>query len=122
MRVAIDPDSFDHKRLSEMEFAGQNVEFKSAPYVQFTRLLKNGEIDAVLWTIDQSDVYMASGIRHRPLSNHVLENIGSDPISATFVGRADNVTVRAVLKAIMKEEDILNIQSKIVSGEMIPEY
>jgi hypothetical protein len=122
LRVAIDPDSFDHRRLSEMEFSGQNVEFKSAPFVQFARLLKNGEIDALLWNIDQSEVYMGPGIRQRALSIQVLEKIGGAPISAVFVGRADNVTVRAVLQAIMKEEEILEIQRKIVSGDMIPEY
>jgi hypothetical protein len=122
LRVGIDPDSFDHKRLSEMEFEGQNVEFKAVPFVQFPRLLKNGEIDTVLWTIDQKEIYLGPGINYRPLSDRVLGMMGDDPISTAFVIRTDNVTVGAVLRAIMKEEDILEIQRKIVSGEMIPEY
>jgi len=122
LRVAIDPDSFDHRRLTELEFEGQAVEFRMAPFVQFPRLLKNGEADAILWTTDQEEAYTASGIHNQPLSERVMKLVGEDSISATFVARAGSAPVRALIRALIKPEAITQIQKKIVSGEMIPEY
>jgi hypothetical protein len=122
LRVAIDPDSFDHKRLTELEFAGQEVEFRSAPFVQFSRLLKSGEVDAILWTMDQEESYLGPDINHRPLSDRVMELVGEKSISATFVARADNTPIRAVIRSAIKAGEITEIQKKVISGQMIPEY
>jgi hypothetical protein len=122
LRVAIDPDSFDHRRMSELEFAGQNVEFKLTPFVQLPRLLKNGSVDAALWTRDQDESYQAPNIAMRPISPRVMEQVGEKSISATFVARAGSSVIRAVLNSAIHPEEVMEIQRKIVSGEMIPEY
>jgi hypothetical protein len=120
--VAVDKDSFDHRRLTELEFAGQEVEFKWATFVQFPRLLKNGEVDAILWTTDQGEAYLSPGIFHRPLSERTMQLVGEKSLSATFVARAGSAPVRAILNATIHGDEIMEIQNKIVSGEMIPEY
>jgi hypothetical protein len=122
LRVAVDPDSFDHRRLSDLEFGHQEVEFRQAPFIQFPRLLKNSEVDAVLWTLDQEEAYLAPGICQRPLSDHAMALIGEKSISATFVARKGSAAVRAVLRDTIKADEIMEIQNKIVSGKMIPEY
>ena len=53
LRVACDPDSFDHRSLTSLEFEGQNIEIKNVSYVHISRLLKNGEVDMAVWTSDQ---------------------------------------------------------------------
>jgi YhfZ C-terminal domain/Helix-turn-helix domain len=122
IRVAIDPDSHDHQRLTELEFADYQTNYLHASFVQFPRLLKNGEVDAILWTSDQEDAYMASGIDCLNLSDKVMGVIGNRSISAAIIARADRPVVKAVIQSAVKPEEIICIQNKIVSGEMIPEY
>lgn len=122
MRVVVDPDSYDHKRITELEFSGQEVLFRSAPFVQFSRLLKNGDVDALVWSADQEEDYVGTGILQRPLSDRVMNLVGEKSISAAFVARAGSSSVRAVLKSTIKADEIMGIQNKVVSGELIPEY
>lgn len=122
LRVAVDPDSFDHKRLTELEFSGQEISFRRASFVQFPRLLKNGDVDAILWTTDQEEAFSGGGIVHRPLSDVVMQLVGEKSVSATFVAQANSDVVRAVVKAAINADDIMEIQRKVVGGEMIPEY
>jgi hypothetical protein len=122
LRVAIDRDSYDHRRLSELEFAGQNVEFHWVPFIQIARLLRNGEVDATVWTADQAETYTSPGIDLRPLSVSVMAQVGAKSTSATFVGRVGNPAVRAVLVSAIDPAQVMEIQNKVVSGEMIPEY
>jgi hypothetical protein len=122
LRIAIDPDSYDHWRLTELEFNGQKVEYQKTSFVKFPRLLKNGEVDAIVWTTDHEEAYMGPGIFHRPLSERVMKQIGEKSISAAFVARVGKDALRAVIKASIKPEEVMNIQKKIVQGELIPEY
>jgi hypothetical protein len=122
LRVVVDPDSFDHRRLSDLEFAREEVEVRFAPFVQFPRLLKNGEVDATVWTADQEEAFLGPGIDLRPLSDRVMGLIGEKSVSAAFVARKGSDTVRAVLRATIHADEVMEILSKIVSEEKSPEY
>jgi len=122
IRLAVDPDSYDHRRLTELEFEGQQVEYRWASFVQFSRLLKNGDVDAILWTADQEEAYLGPGIEQRPLSERTMQLIGENSLSATFVARTGSDPVRAVLQAAIEPAEIMAIQEKVVRGEIIPEY
>lgn len=122
LRVAIDPDSFDHRRLTDLVFAGQTIEYRLAPFVQLSRLLKNGEADATVWASDQEDTYLGSDILQKPISEAVMKLVGGKSISAAFVGRSDSVTLQAVLNAAIDPDEIIETQNKIAREEMIPEY
>lgn len=122
LRVAVDQDSYDHQRLTELEFAGQEVELRRVSYLQIPRLLKSSQVDATVWTPDQIEAFLSPGILHRPLSDGVMNLVGESSISAAFVARAGSDSVRAVLEAALDVEEILDIQRKVVAGEIIPEY
>jgi hypothetical protein len=122
LRVAVDRDSYDHRRLSELAFAGQPVEFHWVPFIQIARRLRSGEVDATVWTVDQQDTYLTPGVCCRPLSAPVMAQAGTKSTSATFVGRVGSPTVRAVLRAAIDPAQVMEIQRKVVSGELIPEY
>jgi len=121
-RVAIDPTSFDHSRLVELEFAGQEIERVWASYMQFPRLLKNGDVDAIVWTADQDELYLGPGIQRRPLSDKVAELVADKARSAAFVARAHRGTVSTVIRAAIQVEDLMGIQDKVVEGAMLPKY
>ncbi len=122
LRVAVDHLSGDHMRLSELVFTGKNVEFKSTSYIQIPRLLKNGEVDATVWTFDQADSFLTSEVHSVPISDQVMETIGARSISAAFICRSGNIVVRSLFKNAIHSDEILSIQAKVSSGELIPEY
>jgi len=122
LRVAIDDESYDHRRLTELEFAGQPVEMRRASYVQVARLLRNQEVDATIWTVDQGEEYAGPDILNRPLSEHVRRQVGDASISATLVGQAHNHALRTLLQTVIDPQEVLRIQSDVVAGKMIPEY
>jgi len=122
LRVAIDPDSYDHRRLTDLAFQGQAIEPRLAPFVQFSRLLKNDEVDATVWASDQKEAFLGPGILQRPLSDAAMQLLGERSISAAFVGRSDSATLQAVLSATINPVEIIEIQNRIVNEEMIPEY
>lgn len=122
IRIAVDYDSYDHRRLSELEFTESNIEFINAPFVKFPRLLRQGEVDALIWTWDQKDVYLGPEITSRPISKKVEEMIGGRSISATIVGPKDRLLVKSVITTAVNANTIVEIQNRVVSGEMTPEY
>ncbi len=122
LRVGIDRDSFDHRRITELEFDGQIVEYHWESFVKFYRLLRNGDVDAIVWTIDQGDAFLGTDIAERPLSDRTMDQIGGKSISATLITRTENESIRALLNAIIQPDDIVEIQRKVVGGEMVPEY
>lgn len=122
LRVGVDQDSFDHVRLSELEFADQDVELRPVSYIQLPRLLKSGHVDATVWTTDQVEAYVSPDILHRPLSDRVMDLVGEKSISTAFVARVGSDSVRAVFEATLEVDEILEIQRKVVAGEIIPEY
>lgn len=121
-RVAVDPDSFDQQRLTELEFAGEAVEFRASSFIQFSHLLKHGDVDAVIWNKDQEDSYFGPVISHRALSEKVTNLVGEKSTSAAFLARAGDESVRAILRGAVRPDEIMEIQRRVVAGEMIPQY
>ncbi len=121
-QVAVDADSYDHLALTEMEFANQPIEMRYTSYFQFPRLLKSGEVDAVLWTSDQKESFDNDMIVYRPLSKEVMEVAGEKSISATLIGLKGVHSVSSVIRSCIKSDVVIEVQNKVVAGEMIPEY
>jgi hypothetical protein len=122
LRVAVDQDSSDQILLSKLVFAGQETEYIYGPYVKIPRLIKNGEVDATVWAVDQADSYLGSGVQSKPISKEVITQIGAKSTSAAFVTLSGNDVLKAVVRAAIKPEEILLIQNKVSVGEMIPSY
>lgn len=122
LRVAVDRDSYDVAGLTEFEFMGQAVEFKTITFMQLPRLLKSNYVDAGIWSIDDMLPHLDGQIRHRPLSQNVIDLVGDQDTSAALMGRTKSESVRAVVEATLKIDAILEIQQKVMNGEMVPEY
>ncbi|NPV85777.1 MAG: GntR family transcriptional regulator [Anaerolineae bacterium] len=122
LRVAVDTDSQDHRRLNDLEFAGQAVEYRYESFVKFSRLLRNGDADAAIWTVDQEEAYLGADIKQRPLSEHVMKKIGEKSLSATFIARAGHGALRALFTNVIDPQTLLQVQAKVVAGEMVPGY
>lgn len=122
LRVAVDKDSSDQLLITKLVFAGQEIEYVFGSYIKIPRLLKNNEVDATVWSIDQAESYLGSGIQSQPISKEVIAQIGAKSTSAAFVTLTGNEVVKAVVRAAIKPEEILLIQNQVSAGEMIPSY
>lgn len=122
-RVAIDMHSFDHRRLTELEFADQDVEFKPVSFMQIHRLLADGFIDATVWPVDEVlEAQLGERIRHRPLSDHVLDIVGTSDRTTALVGRSEDFAIRAIVEATLSADALVEYQRKVAAGELVPEY
>lgn len=122
LRVGIDLDSFDIKYLTELEFAGGNVKFIPATYSETDRHLEKSSLDAAISNLDHLDHLINNDITSRPLSSKVQALIGERDTSAVLVIRSGSIATRIVLKEILKPDEILRIQQKVVDGLMVPRY
>lgn len=122
LRVAVDRDSYDHSRLTQLEFKDRRIEYIHASYVHVLRLLQAGRADATVWTVDSAHSFEAVGINHRQLSDHVKQAITDESLQAAFVGAKGHHSLRMLLRSSISGERVLAIQRKVVEGSLIPEY
>ena len=125
LRVAVDHQSADHNKLTEIEFQDQNVELVPVSYVQTVRMLKKGEVDAIVWNEEQMDELESRDIYSRPLSDRTIALIGEQrPLCAAFVGKSapEGVGVKRVLEEYVTAENVERIQQQVVTGEIFPYY
>jgi hypothetical protein len=125
LRVAIDRDSIDLACIAELEFADQPVEFIPLPYVLIHRQLVDGHIDAAVWSSDDMHGYLSQQhgqIFDQPLSESTISQIGLTDTSAALVAHASSLSVHAVISSVLNPDQIVEIQQKVLAGEIDPEY
>lgn len=122
LRIAIDRDSHDIERLTELEFANKGVKFVPITYAQIPRHLRAGYVDAAVWNADDMSIHLDDVISQRRLSQQTRAVVGERTTSAALVTRPDSDTTHAVFNGILDVEKITDIQEKVMSGEIVPEY
>jgi hypothetical protein len=121
-RVIVDRHSADQQLLTALEFGGTDVELVPAMTAQITRLLTTGLADAAVWTADEMEATRLGGISDRPLSPAVRANVGDRDTRAALVCRSELADVlRAVVGAIEPAE-FTQLQTDVMSGDVVPEY
>jgi hypothetical protein len=122
LRVVLDSESSDLQRLTELEFEGQDVEFVEAVYMQSIALIESGQADAAVWDLDETTRRLPPHVTSRPLSAHVREIIGDSETRVSFVTRADDPPSQIIVERCLKAERIVEIQQKVLAGELVPGY
>jgi hypothetical protein len=120
--VGIDLDSFDIKYLTELEFAGSQVDFRPTTFSETDRHLDQSAVDAVVSNLDHLDHLISDEIASRPLSPRVQGLIGDTDTSASFIIRARSSPTRIIVEEILKPAAILEIQRKVEDGLLVPRY
>lgn len=121
-RVLVDPDSVDQQGLTELEFQGQDVDYVSASYIQIARLMREGRVDAAVWTIEEMAIDPPEGLVERELSERVRSQIGDSDTRVCLVTRAADLAVRAVVAEAVGVGKLERIQAEVIDGRMVPEY
>jgi hypothetical protein len=122
LRIGIDTDSFDLKYLTELEFAGDQVEFHPMTFSETDRNLEKSSVDATISNIDHLEHLISNEISSRPLSARVQTLIGDRDTSAAFIIRTESIPVKIILQELLIPEAVLSIQQKVVDGLMVPRY
>jgi hypothetical protein len=122
LRVGIDVDSFDIKYLTKLEFADSDVEYCPVTFMEIDLHLDQSSLDAAISNLDYLDQRVGKEIYSRPLSPRVQELIGNRDTSAAVIVRAGAVSTKTILKEILDPEAVMEIQQRVVAGQMVPRY
>jgi hypothetical protein len=121
LTVGYDPDSFDHKFLTELEFTG-DVVFQPMTFTQIDLHLEDSPVDAAVTNGDFLERLLNKEFISRPLSPKVKSLVGDRHTSAALVIRAGESSTKVVLQEILDTEKILEIQQQVMNGAMVPRY
>ncbi|HEY7940422.1 MAG TPA: YhfZ family protein [Candidatus Limnocylindrales bacterium] len=122
LRVALDRDSVDLQRMTELEFAGQPVEYVPGNYMQFGDLFQAGRVDAAIWDVDEAPPDLPSDVIHRPFSAAAQAVLADANTRSTVVARRDDTLAAAIFHQCLGDQRVLPVQQAVVAGKRLPEY
>ena len=122
LRVGLDRDSVDLQRMTELEFAGQAVDFVPGTYMQFGDLFRAGRVDAAVWDIDEAPVDLPPDVIHRPFSEGAQAILADSNTRSTVVVRRDDSLAAAIFHQCLGDRRVLEVQQAVVAGRRLPEY
>lgn len=122
LTAAIDPDSYDQMRLSEIEFQGRDIEFKKITFMNILQYLSTNQVDIAIWTEDDMQSHLGAAIIKHPLSAHTQAAANSTDTQAALIARSGDSIVSAVIKKVLVPAELLATQLSVINGTIIPEY
>ncbi|HYM83663.1 MAG TPA: YhfZ family protein [Candidatus Dormibacteraeota bacterium] len=122
LRVGLDRDSVDLQRMTELEYAGSQVEFVPATYMQFGELFRSHAVDAAVWDVDEVPPHLPADVIRRPFSATAQAALADGNTRSTVVVRRDDSLTAAIVHQCLGSERVLEVQQAVVAGERLPEY
>ncbi len=122
LRVAVDRDSLDHVRISEVEFAGQDVEFIHVPFTRFAHYIGNGFVDALVWMREDVEALQSDELVHKAVSEETRRTVGASATSAALVVRKGDTSVGAILRSVIDADHIVAVEREVENGDLLPMY
>ena len=118
-RVGIDESSVDQCTLTRNYFSQTEVEYVPVQYIHIVEEIESGELDAGIWNED--DVHLrASGLTFRPIGT--AGEADEKNTRASLVVRKDDALTRHLLSSLIDPESVLDVQSKVMSGQLPARY
>jgi hypothetical protein len=122
LTAAVDPDSYDQIRLSEIEFQGQEVEFIKITFMNIHHYLSTNQVDMAIWTEDDMQNHLSSTIKKQSLSPHTQKAAGTTDTQAALITRSGDAIIRAVVNKVLIPYQLMEVQQAVIDGVVIPEY
>lgn len=118
-RIGIDESSVDQSTLTRKYFAGQGVEYVPVQYIHIVDMLESGELDAGIWNED--DLHLrASGMKIRPIET--ASGVSEKNTCATLVVRQGDVLTEHLLSTLVDPSRALEIQNRVMEGQLPARY
>ncbi len=121
MRVALDTASIDQYMLTSYECEGKDVEYVTTPYNQILQKLKNNEIDAAIWNVDEIEEKNLN-FNTSPFSNPKTSHMDKDDTIAVVVVSKNNPEYGDILRRFIDFSEVDELQKKVINHEVIPIY
>lgn len=120
MRVAYDRASLDHRHLTELITAGvRNVEFVDLKAHQTIRAIRDGQIDAGVWNLDE---IMESGYRDlNVVPIRQFMNVTDFSSAILVVNRGDD-NMAQLLRSHVTQQRVCGIQAAVREGRIPADY
>ncbi|KIL50042.1 GntR family transcriptional regulator YhfZ [Jeotgalibacillus soli] len=118
MKVGIDSFSTDQKILTQAEATGLTIEYLEFNYMHMLQHLKAKTIDATIWNVDEIDPTL---FHIQSLASPLAINYESQMNEAVCVIKKDNRKMEYIINQLSKNK-IVEIQSDVVKGNIIPKY
>ncbi|NCB33264.1 MAG: GntR family transcriptional regulator [Erysipelotrichia bacterium] len=116
MRVGIDNDSIDQKRLTELVVKGKKVTLVPLDYSQILQRAISGDIDAAVWNKDEITDKLVS-INY----TQIKVDQASDAY-AVIVVSAERPEFSSLLSEIIDANTVMEIQRLVLEGKITPSY
>lgn len=114
-RIGVDSSSVDQELLTQLCFEDKPVQYVPIIYSQIVPFLRNGVIDAGVWSADM----LPSGLSYYPMER--LDKQEKDTVAVLACRRDDNITAQLVRKTMLTER-VIQIQKRVIDKEIIPRY
>ncbi|WP_238988876.1 GntR family transcriptional regulator YhfZ [Calorimonas adulescens] len=121
MKVALDSSSVDHFILTCYECEGKQVEYVELSYNQILKSLMDGKIDAAVWNIDEV-IDRGLNIPYYDLKNPKIFELNEKDTVAAIVVKKSNWGIGGILKHVIDKDFVMNVQNKVLAGEILPAY
>lgn len=118
MKIGIDSLSTDQKILTHAEASGLDIQYLEFNYMHLLQHLKANTIDAMIWNIDEID---SASLNIQPLSSPLAIKYEKQMNEAVCVVRSDNRKMDYIANLLSRNK-IVEIQTNVVKGEVIPKY
>ena len=120
MRVAYDPDSMDHRHLTELMVSGvPGVVLTQMKAHQTVKAIQTGQVDAGVWNLDD---ILESGYENLHMVPIPITAETAKYSSAAFVVSRENQEIAQLLRQVIRPEALRQIQKAVQSGQIDADY
>ncbi|WP_040212533.1 GntR family transcriptional regulator YhfZ [Clostridium polynesiense] len=118
MRIGMDDSSLDQVLLTKFHTKDKQVKFVPLIYSQILNSVVKGKIDAAIWNKDDLQDRNIN-VHYTPINN---ENFYYKDTNAVIVANSKNSSFNKLLKKFIFKDKVLELQDKVIKGELIPNY
>lgn len=116
-RIGLDSRSPDQRLLTEVVFAGQDIERINLPYNESLTRIERGEIDATVWNVTE-DLDSLNLVKE-PLNHYPVSIKASE---AVLLVRNDDRVIPHLVKTLVNLQRLLAHQQEVKKGTREPSY
>lgn len=119
-RIGVDRSSLDQYYLTKLNFeSNEDVEIVDVNYSETIELIKEGYIDAAIWSLDNKDKIKEAGLRYRELEEN---QANLQATQAVMLIKNENNYLEHILTKTIDIRNIREHQKKVIEGKEIPSY
>lgn len=116
-RIGVDTHSIDYTLLTKYVTKNHDVKLIDMPYNQVSKSIEKGWIDFAIWNRDEVVEHnYPFGIKE--INCELIDRSSQ----AVFIGKKADTFIKSILQKTINIDKLLDMQKKVISGDILPEY